>query len=72
MQEVQSTARAFQRWFDERGHAWPGHLYALGFRAVLALKSACQPSLPDVIDRQNARDLTAFVEGYAAHSASKE
>lgn len=65
---IQSTARAFQRWFDERGADWPGHLYGLGFRAVLALKSMDQARVPDVIVRQNARDLTAFVEAYAAHS----
>jgi hypothetical protein len=44
---VEGTARAFQRWFDERSATWPGHLYGLGFRAVLALKSTTAPAVPD-------------------------
>lgn len=68
---VEGTARAFQRWFDEQSSAWPGHLYGLGFRAVLAMKSTTAPAVPDVIVRQNRRDLLAFTEAYQAHVASK-
>lgn len=68
---VEGTARAFQRWFDEQSGTWPGHLYGLGFRALLALKSTTSPVVPDVIAKQNHRDLAAFYAAYTAHVASK-
>lgn len=67
---VEGTARAFQRWFDERSATWPGHLYGLGFRAMLALQSTKAPVVPEAIERDNRRDLANFTAAYAAHVAS--
>lgn len=64
-------ARAFERWINEASPSWPDDLKKLGTFALLALKTLDVPKPPELMVREAAKDMAAFLEAYAAHIASK-